>query len=402
MTEKTTYNPMSNEFKEEAKILGLTGNQLTVKYKAEGKFLEKEKGDKKNKVDKKEKDTYNPISDEFKEEANRLTGHQLTVKYKREGKYLEKSACKYRKCTTSRINESYNSTNTCDKTTTVGFSWRKCGNELIPGKAHKEADKYGRETEKWLCPKCHRKYNKCRYKHGHNNNPNIKKSLSNIRTVNRKISAKMAKYGIGDDLLYVISHDDIENIIIMEEERKRHNKCNIKYQKKKTDCRNGNLDPNSSAGKGYISEILVAKFLGIKTCFDLTGNFNYPRYDMFEHEDWGVINVKGSIPTHKGNMSYLTFNTCRNTRPDFFFCIGYDENRKHVESVHIIPNEHYVCTIRGINIPCRGNSKWDKFKETEDEIKKWDDLFHTLKLEDCPVLRHGDMYTSKIYNKNGR
>jgi hypothetical protein len=42
MTDKTTYNPMSNEFKEEASRLGLTGNQLTTKYKKEGKSLERE------------------------------------------------------------------------------------------------------------------------------------------------------------------------------------------------------------------------------------------------------------------------------------------------------------------------------------------------------------------------
>lgn len=35
MTEKTTFNPMSNDFKEEAHILGLTGNQLVAKYKRE-------------------------------------------------------------------------------------------------------------------------------------------------------------------------------------------------------------------------------------------------------------------------------------------------------------------------------------------------------------------------------
>lgn len=39
MAEKK-YNPMSEEFQEEAKRLGLTGNQLTAKYKREGKPIE--------------------------------------------------------------------------------------------------------------------------------------------------------------------------------------------------------------------------------------------------------------------------------------------------------------------------------------------------------------------------
>jgi hypothetical protein len=36
-----TYNPMSKEFKDECERLGITGRQLTVKYKKEGKSIEK-------------------------------------------------------------------------------------------------------------------------------------------------------------------------------------------------------------------------------------------------------------------------------------------------------------------------------------------------------------------------
>jgi hypothetical protein len=36
------YNPMSKEFQDECKKLGLTGNQLTAKYKREGKSIEKD------------------------------------------------------------------------------------------------------------------------------------------------------------------------------------------------------------------------------------------------------------------------------------------------------------------------------------------------------------------------
>ena len=38
----TNYNPMSKEFQDECEKLGLTGNQLTVKYKKEGKSIEKD------------------------------------------------------------------------------------------------------------------------------------------------------------------------------------------------------------------------------------------------------------------------------------------------------------------------------------------------------------------------
>lgn len=156
-------------------------------------------------------------------------------------------------------------------------------------------------------------------------------------------------------------------------------------------CRNKDLDPNSNSGKGYVSEALVAKFLGIKTCFDITGNFNYPGHDLLEHEDWGLINVKSSslILKRSDNIPsfYHIFNVSRNSRCDFFFLIGYDEEREHVIAVYIIPNEDYVSKLTGSRIPFNVRSKWNIFKESEEEVKKWDELFHTMKLDNCPILR---------------
>lgn len=153
------------------------------------------------------------------------------------------------------------------------------------------------------------------------------------------------------------------------------------------DCRNKNLDPDSTSGKGYITEALVAKFLGVKTCFDITGNFNHGAFDMYEDEDWGIINVKGSsLHCYDGYLMWH-FNICKNIAPDFFFCIGYDKDMKNVESVHIIPNEDYVCKLAHVNVPKDRRSKWNAFKESEEEVKKWNELFHTLKLDSCTVLR---------------
>jgi len=183
----------------------------------------------------------------------------------------------------------------------------------------------------------------------------------------------------------ILTSDDDEEEVKKERRRKYVNKYNKKY----ADCRNGNLDPNSSSGKGYTTEVLVAKFLGIWTCFDLTDIFNYPKYDMLEHKDWGIIDVKGSSLLLYNNSLRWLFCTCRNTKPDFFFCIGYDKNMKRVINVYIIPNEEYVSKLMSISIPYNSTSKWDNFKESEEEVKKWDDLFHTMKLENCPVLRGG-------------
>lgn len=146
------------------------------------------------------------------------------------------------------------------------------------------------------------------------------------------------------------------------------------------DCRNKNLDPDSKTGFGYTNEILVAKFLGIKTCFDITGNFNYPKYDLLEHDDWGLINAKGSKLYENGHHQ---FTTNKNIKPDFFFCIGYDEYRRHVLKVYIVPNDDHISKLHALPILMNGS----KYRWFEEDSKPWDDIFHTLKLENCPVLR---------------
>jgi hypothetical protein len=161
----------------------------------------------------------------------------------------------------------------------------------------------------------------------------------------------------------------------------------VNKTKLETDCRNGNLDSNSKQGIGYITAVLVKKFLEIEDCFDITDNFNHPEYDMIEHEDWGLIDAKGSSLLTKDGYLCHSFHTRKNKKADFFFCIGYDKNRKHVIAVFIIPNEEDVNKLDAITVSYNGNSKYNKHKESEEEIKKWDDLFHTLKLDNCPVLK---------------
>ncbi len=140
----------------------------------------------------------------------------------------------------------------------------------------------------------------------------------------------------------------------------------------RTDYRNKNLDLNSVLGIGYMTEALVAKFLGIKTCFDMTDKFNHRSFDIYEHDDYGKINVKASSFIDNG----WYFHINRNKKCDFFFCICYDKDRKHIIRVYIFPNEEYISnkTILYINIH---DIKYDFFREDE---KSWDDLFHTLKM----------------------
>jgi len=142
--------------------------------------------------------------------------------------------------------------------------------------------------------------------------------------------------------------------------------------------RTGTLDKNCSTGIGYVTEVLVAKFLGIKTCFDIEGKFNHLAFDIYEDEDFGRINVKGS--TFRGNG--CSFAIRKNKIADFFFCIGYDRDRKHVKVVYIIPNEDYISEMASLYISI-DDFTYEWFRQDE---KPWDELFHTMKLEDCPVI----------------
>lgn len=199
------------------------------------------------------------------------------------------------------------------------------------------------------------------------------------------------KEGINID---VEQHLDGDNIFVMRFANRKDNpsinleevrkKLNIRAKSKRK-CRNKNLDPDSSCGFGYISEVLTAKFLGIKTCFDITGNFNHRKFDMYQHEDFGRIDSKGSKLFYYEGCYYWIFTTRKNNIPDFFFCIGYNDTRTEVMCVYIIPNENIITNAIYIN------KNWNQHKDPyywyKQDPKPWNDLFHTLKLEDCPVLK---------------
>jgi len=160
--------------------------------------------------------------------------------------------------------------------------------------------------------------------------------------------------------------------------------CSGCYKKTCADCRNGRLDPDNSPGRGYISEILVAKFPGIKTCFDITNNFNYPKYDLLEHEDWGLINAKGS-KLHYGDNHKFAIN--KNKKANFFFCTGYDEFWRHILAVYYIPNDEYINKLARLHINMKWSLEENPYYWFKEDPKPWDELFHTLKLDDCPVLK---------------
>ena len=205
----------------------------------------------------------------------------------------------------------------------------------------------------------------------------------------------VGKHIDGDDIFTMRFANNEDNAYINDEHIK---------DKSRRKCRNKDLDPDSTQGFGYMTEVLTAKFLGIETCFDIyrqyqttatccpakaeycsTGNFNHRAFDMYHHEDFGRINAKVSRPFNDKNCYYWVFHTKKNKAPDFFFCIGYNYTRTEILCVYIVPNENIISST------IRINKNWSQHKDPyywyKQDPKPWNDIFHTLKLEDCPVLK---------------
>lgn len=200
------------------------------------------------------------------------------------------------------------------------------------------------------------------------------------------------KDGIIIDVGKHIDGDDIFTMRFANNEDKAYIYDEYMKDKSRQKCRNKDLDPDSTKGFGYISEVITAKFLGIKTCFDITGNFNHRAFDMYHHEDFGRIDAKASklyktakCCLHDKNCYYWEFRIKKNKIPDFFFCIGYNETRTEVICIYIIPNENIITNVIYIN------KNWDQHEDPyywyKQDPKPWNDLFHTIKLEDCPIFR---------------
>lgn len=137
---------------------------------------------------------YNPMSNEFKEECKRLglTGRQLAVKYQREGRFLKKEEKPYEHG--NKRKEQYNETNICPGIKENGAI---CGNKLLPGKARMEYDKEGNETGKWLCRNCYEKYDP-------NSTNNIIASLRDSRTGNLDQNSNKARADMSQELACIL------------------------------------------------------------------------------------------------------------------------------------------------------------------------------------------------------
>jgi len=166
------------------------------------------------------------------------------------------------------------------------------------------------------------------------------------------------------------------------------NKQNEYYLSK---VRNNKLSKFSSMGKGLIAEQVVANYLCVDNLNIKYNNFNHS-FDLF-NDILGRINVKGRKLRKQSNGVYTKYRNWNfrfkyqyitgKNRVDTYFLIGFDEDRKNILRVWIIPNRNILKETFCITNTEKGLSEYKKY---EIDAKPFNDILHKISKIGCPYL----------------
>lgn len=156
-----------------------------------------------------------------------------------------------------------------------------------------------------------------------------------------------------------------------------HNLCKECWTFKADHNKNSRLSRNkgvsiySSYGMGYISRILVAKYLGVDLECEKTDNYSI---HTLEHDDYGIILTKGSKFYDNKNYNWV-FNIDQRLQPDHYFCIGYNDTLTEIKCVLIIPNERRFYKKHNLLISERSIYIG---KYGDENLEKWNILYRDI------------------------
>lgn len=161
--------------------------------------------------------------------------------------------------------------------------------------------------------------------------------------------------------------------------------CEKCYKKSFTDWRNGNLDPSSNSGKGFIGSRIVANTYKMEDCSIVKDNFHF-YIDLFKRGGYGYVEVKTSSLDKIREI--WNFNTARQQEYEniFLVCMDIYWPWKRVERIYIIPWEvvGYRTGIAITKNPSKGNQWYEEFRTNE---IPFNETYHRMKLENCDILR---------------
>ena len=171
--------------------------------------------------------------------------------------------------------------------------------------------------------------------------------------------------------------------------------CANCYLKSKSDYINGSLDPDSEVGKGFISQRVVAKTLGLELKDDCncTYGFNHS-VDLYHKDKYKYINVKDSaLCYHQKQSPTWHFTITQKVTPDTYILVGFDEDRKNILHVWItdavddlVFNEKKGRSLKFKTISNIYESL-KRAKPWEVDAKPYNNVLHSMSLDNCSVLR---------------
>lgn len=171
-----------------------------------------------------------------------------------------------------------------------------------------------------------------------------------------------------------------------------HNKdnqriCGLCYQHDRNHI-HGILSPDSSSGIGVITEHVVYETLGDCEKYNIKDDFNAD-YDL-KSEKYGTINVKSSKLCRRGKRKSgeWYFEKKRNAViPDYYICIGFDENRDKILKVWIIPRDVDVIGICGIHIT-NSIKSLNRAKQYEVNSIPYNEVYQNLDIMTLPEFKN--------------
>lgn len=179
--------------------------------------------------------------------------------------------------------------------------------------------------------------------------------------------------------------------------------CDSCHHKLKRKCRNKELDKNSRQGKGFKVEQTIAKTLGIKKCNIELDNFNVglDLYDHVKYKDIQCRSVQQSVrkSSWKGKIYEYDVWHFPIDMPEYdtLFVVCMSKDYKDIERIYAIPVDK-LPTSAGFTIYKDPKSPaW--YEEHRIDEKPFNDIYHSLNIEDCSVIKNDKINTKKIDDK---
>jgi len=145
----------------------------------------------------------------------------------------------------------------------------------------------------------------------------------------------------------------------------------------------GELDINSSVGRGRVGEILVVKTLGIGKEHDYNRISCGYSFDLY-NEEFGRIDVKTSLLSFD-NRSRWKFNFQDKSEIKTYICIGLSLDRKFVQHVWIVPNKGKIRNLITFTVYDTYRSLSNR-RKWEVDANRYDYKWQTMKLDNCKIM----------------